>query len=168
MISAGAGASGASGMAAALPAANKAAARKALVRIVFMRCSPGANEPVGSVGRSERDTSAHLANCLVDHAQGALAVTALVRGRGGEFGAGVLQQTNAGLHMRLRADGITNAHAGCDRGTQQDLAGRRVFHVGSPGRQSPSLQSRVVLERGTLPAAAAGTSVNRANRIVLD
>src|SRR5262245_48976551 len=168
MTSAGAGAIGASGMAVAWPAANKMAASKALARIVFMRCSPGANEPFASVGRGERDAGAYLANCLVDHAQGALAVTALVRARGGEFGAGVLQQTDAGLHMRLRADGITNAHAGGDSGTQQDLAGKRVFHVGSPRRQSSSLQAGVVLGRGTLPAAAAGTSVNPANRIVLD
>src|SRR2546429_9400311 len=115
MISAGAGASGASGMAVALPA-NKAAAKKALVRIVFMMFS-GAKETVASMGGRERNAGAHLRDRLVDQAERLLAVAALVWRRGGDFGTRVLQQADAGLHVRLGADGISDAHAGGERGT---------------------------------------------------
>src|SRR5215468_3852067 len=153
-------------MATALPA-NKAAAKQALVRIVFMTCSPE-GKPFALVGGCERYTGAHFADGLVDHAERALAVAALVRGRRGEFGAGALEQANAGLHVRLGADGVADTHAGGDRDTEQDLAGRRVFHVDSPREVAFQPPSAVVLERGTLPAAAAGPSVMRAGRPVLD
>src|SRR5438128_8518111 len=75
-------------------AANSMTARKAATRIFFMACSP---ENTASVRGRERNARAYFADRLVDQAQGALAVSALVRRRGGDFGTPVLQQANAGL-----------------------------------------------------------------------
>src|SRR5882724_10432113 len=57
------------------------------------------------------------------------AVAALVRCRHGEFAARRLQQSDARGHVRLRADGVADAHAGGDGGAEQRGAGGRSRHV---------------------------------------
>src|SRR5204862_4274284 len=108
MTSAGAGASGASGIAPAEPAANREPAKKAAAIILFMSRSPDV-ERVLSVASAagERDAGADFANRLIDQAHRALAMTALVRRGGAEFGVGVVLQGDAGGYKRMRSDGVT-------------------------------------------------------------
>src|SRR6184192_1154916 len=131
MTSTGAGASGASGIAPAAPAANREPARKAAAIILFMSRSPDVGRVLYVASAAgERNAGADFADRLIDQAHRALAMTALVRRGGAEFGAGVLQQADAGGHMRLRADGVADAHAGGDRHTEQHFSGgRRSRHV---------------------------------------
>src|SRR4029079_8748129 len=77
----------------------------------------------------KRDAGADFADRLVDQAHRLFAVAALVRRCGNEVSAGGLQQADAGGHVRLRADGVADAHAGGDRGPEQRLAGEGCRHL---------------------------------------
>jgi hypothetical protein len=94
---------------------------------LFMQALP--IKPILPSAAGERDAGANLADGLVDQAHRLLAVAALVRRRGGKLGAGRLQQADAGGHVRLRADGVADAHAGGDCGAEQRLADDRCRHL---------------------------------------
>src|SRR2546430_17479900 len=96
----------------------------------------------------KRDASADLADRLIDQLHRFFAVAALVRRRGGEFGAGRLQQADAGGHVRLRADGVADAHAGGDRDPEQRLAGEGCRHL---------LVSSEVFKTRAIPVAECGS-----------
>src|SRR5262249_39862679 len=89
-------------------------------------CKQGFHESSGrddalvlkSVGRGKCDAFANLSDCLIDKADRLLAMAALVGRRGAELGTGVLQETDGGFHVRLRADGVTDTHAGRDDGPE--------------------------------------------------
>src|SRR5207237_8686035 len=75
------------------------------------------------------DAGAHFGDRLIDQAERALATAALVRRCGREFTARGLQQGDALVHMRLRADGVADAHAGGYRRAERELAEARSRHV---------------------------------------
>src|SRR6185503_6035192 len=102
---------------------------KAGVISLFMKSLPicSASRPPSTAG--ERDAGADLTDRLVDQLHRLFAVAALVRRRRTEFGAGRLQQADAGGHVRLRADGVADPHAGGDRGPEQRLAGEGCRHL---------------------------------------
>src|SRR5258705_7030307 len=163
----GAGATGASGMAWAPPAImpkTKAAAISLFIKPLPM-CS--AKRKTSAAG--ERDAGADFADRLIDQPHRAFAMAALVRRRRAQFGARRLQQADAGGHVRLRADGVADAHAGGDRGAEQRLAGERCRHL---------LVSSEVFQRGPFrlrnaaapspAAAAAAARLSPPVRVVLD
>src|SRR3989442_6733444 len=100
---------------------------KAVVISLFMKSLPICSRPSSAAG--ERDAGADLADRLIDQLHRAFAVAALVGRRGAKFSVGRLQQADAGGHMRLRADGVADAHAGGDRGPEQRLAGEGCRHL---------------------------------------
>src|SRR5438105_12231292 len=141
-----AGAGGAVGIAWAVPTIMPKT--KTVAISLFMK-----SLPICSAGRrpsaaGERDAGADFADRLVDQVHRAFAVAALVRRRGAEFGAGRLQQADAGGHVRLRADGVADAHAGGDRGAEQRLAGEGCRHL---------LVSSEVFKTRAIPVAECGS-----------
>src|SRR4029077_8699731 len=84
----------------------------------IMRCAPSR-----SMRGGKGDAGAHLGDRLVDQAERALAMPALVRLGLDEFGAGRLQYGNALVHMRLGADRIADAEARRDGRAEHEAAG---------------------------------------------
>src|SRR6185312_7080479 len=121
------GASGANGM--ALAPVTMMPKTKAAAISLFIKTSPDMFSRILPSAAGERDAGADFADRLVDQLQRFFAVAALVRRRGGEFGASRLQQADTGGHVRLRADGVADAHAGGDRGPEQRLAGEGCRHL---------------------------------------
>src|SRR3954453_12688931 len=122
-----AGASGASGIAFA-PAAIMPKMKTVAISL-FIKTSLDRISRILPSAAGKRDAGADFADRLVDQAHRLFAVAALVRRRGGEFAAGRLQQAEAGGHVRVRADGVADAHAGGDRGPEQRLAGEGCRHL---------------------------------------
>src|SRR6267142_5518347 len=159
----GAGATGASGMAWAPPAIMPKT--KAAAISLFIKPLPMCSAKCKTSAAGERDAGADFADRLVDQAHRAFAMAALVRRRRAEFGARRLQQADAGGHVRLRADGVADAHAGGDCGAEQRLAGERCRHLLV---SSEVFQRRPFRLRRQPPAAAAAASVSPPVRVVLD
>jgi hypothetical protein len=87
--------------------------------------SQRSRNPARRVGDSMRggecDSFADLTDCPIDQLDGAFAVAAFVGNRCFEFGASVCQKRKRRVHTRLRAQGISNAQAGCDQDANQQL-----------------------------------------------
>src|SRR5438105_15819494 len=141
-----AGAGGAGGIAWALPTIMPK--MKAVAISLFMKPLPICLARRRPSAADKRDAGADLADRLVDQLHRFFAVAALVGRRGGEFGAGRLQQADAGGHVRLRADGVADAHAGGDRDPEQRLAGEGCRHL---------LVSSEVFKTRAIPVAECGS-----------
>src|SRR6185369_301458 len=148
-----AGAAGATGIAWAAPAIM--AKTKAVIISLFMKSLPICSAGCLPSAAGECHAGADLADRLVDQLQRLFAVAALVRRRGNEFSAGRLQQADAGGHVRLRADGVADAHAGGDRGPEQRLAGEGCRHL---------LVSSEVFRTLAIPVAECGSPGGRCRR----
>src|SRR6185369_8872489 len=159
-----AGAAGATGIAWAAPAIM--AKTKAVIISLFMKSLPICSAGCLPSAAGECHAGADLADRLVDQLQRFFAVAALVRRRGGELSAGRLQQAEAGGHVRLRADGVADAHAGGDRGPEQRLAGEGCRHLLVSSEVSQHWPIR--LWNAVAPGGAAAARLSRAARRVLD
>src|SRR3981081_3689554 len=87
---------------------------------------------VAASAAGERDAGAHFRDRLVDEADGAFAMAALVRRCRLQFAACRLQQGDSFVHVRLRADRIADTDAGGESGAKQQGADGRGRHVVSP------------------------------------